>query len=446
MSSVATNLVATMTNVNFSALKTTEPNPGSPTHDFSNVLKKVNSSDAGREMKHSGQTVGQSDSHSNKPVETIAKGADQAKDVSGLSEKVDDVTDNVESTITEMKGKTEEDSATAEAVLLEETLAMISELLGITTEALDAALEAVEWDILDLSDPMKLTSVIQQVFEMSSTAEILVDEQATAAFMEISKIIEGLEKQPQTEVSAVSEQQLPVLNGHNTNQVLDQEKSDNLGKDNAQVKVDGLGSDQESLLNVVNLRSHDSGKQETGAGPQEQTFGDFITNQLSKINEASVEMKTETDMQQVMVKEVINQIVTKAAVILQSDKTSMTMQLNPEHLGKVAVSVTAEQGVIKGQFVAENLQVKEMLEASMVQLKAQLEEQGIKVDKIEVALGSTNEFYEQQQDQRKQQEADKPTRGRLGRISRMLATDKPEEENSISHMMVNDESTVDYSA
>lgn len=64
------------------------------------------------------------------------------------------------------------------------------------------------------------------------------------------------------------------------------------------------------------------------------------------------------------------------------------MQLHPASLGTVHVQIAAKDGVITAQFAAQNETVKTVLETQMIQLKEQFEEQGIKVEAVEVTVAN----------------------------------------------------------
>ena len=68
--------------------------------------------------------------------------------------------------------------------------------------------------------------------------------------------------------------------------------------------------------------------------------------------------------------------------------TQMEMELHPASLGNVRVQVAAKDGVITANFTTENESVKAALETQVVTLKNQLEEQGIKVEAVEVTVSS----------------------------------------------------------
>jgi flagellar hook-length control protein FliK len=182
------------------------------------------------------------------------------------------------------------------------------------------------------------------------------------------------------------------------------------------------------------------------------TFSDLLGQNITLTKEVVVQNEVKQVLyQQISTKEVIDQIVTKAVVKLTPDKTSMQLQLNPGHLGKVSVSVTSEQGLVKSQFVAENQVVKEMLEANMIQLKEQLEEQGIKVDKIEVTVGDTNQYFNQkdQQEQQSKHASRKSSRSRVGSVASISEVDEIEAVTNQPQSVLDsgiDIHTVEYSA
>lgn len=95
------------------------------------------------------------------------------------------------------------------------------------------------------------------------------------------------------------------------------------------------------------------------------------------------------------VKQIISQIVTQIKVTVTNDTQSIQMQLNPENLGRVHMTLTAKNGVMTAQFIVENETVKEAVESQMKLLIEHLNDQGLKVENLEV---TTREFGFEQQD------------------------------------------------
>ena len=89
-----------------------------------------------------------------------------------------------------------------------------------------------------------------------------------------------------------------------------------------------------------------------------------------------------------VMKQVMDNIAMNARVIIGDDKSEMVMSLKPDSLGKLSLKVVSENGIINAEFIAENQQVKEILESNMQMLKDSLERQGIPLEGFSVSVGS----------------------------------------------------------
>lgn len=92
---------------------------------------------------------------------------------------------------------------------------------------------------------------------------------------------------------------------------------------------------------------------------------------------------------------VLTQVVEKAEMVVREDKSEMVMQLKPESLGKITLKVIHERGEVVARFVAENEQVKAILESNLQLLKDSLQKSGVAVQSLEVSVGQQGQ--EQQQ-------------------------------------------------
>lgn len=91
--------------------------------------------------------------------------------------------------------------------------------------------------------------------------------------------------------------------------------------------------------------------------------------------------------------DVISQIVTQARVINTENLSSVEMQLNPANLGRMILHVVSEDGHITAKLIAQNETVKEALQTQLAELRVNLNQQGVKVDAVEVTV-SSHEFEE----------------------------------------------------
>ncbi|MBR1700975.1 MAG: flagellar hook-length control protein FliK [Lachnospiraceae bacterium] len=159
---------------------------------------------------------------------------------------------------------------------------------------------------------------------------------------------------------------------------------------------------------------------------------------------------SEVDTQDIM-----RQIMDYMRVQIRLDETSMEMQLHPASLGTLQIQVEAKGGVLTANFITQNEAVKAALESQMVQLQENLEQQGLKVEEIEVTV-ATHQF-EQNLDQQgrdgeqsgEAQEARRPRvrRLHLGGPDEMIPPEEMTEEDRITaEMMAANGGTVDYTA
>ncbi len=91
---------------------------------------------------------------------------------------------------------------------------------------------------------------------------------------------------------------------------------------------------------------------------------------------------------------VMQQIVDQAKLIRSGENTEMVIQLNPKHLGELTLRVSVStNGAVNASFHTDNPTVRGLIESSMVQLKQELQAQGIKVNNVEVYSGLSQDFF-----------------------------------------------------
>lgn len=130
--------------------------------------------------------------------------------------------------------------------------------------------------------------------------------------------------------------------------------------------------------------------------------------------------------------EIINQVVEKARVILDGEKSEMIMELKPDSLGKLFLKVVTEHGMVTAKFIAESQQVKQILEANMQILKDSLEKQGMSIQGFSVSVGQDSSGgFESSKDRDMNKNPDVGRTGyNFGRIS--ITPDMPEIQQNIN--------------
>ena len=111
-----------------------------------------------------------------------------------------------------------------------------------------------------------------------------------------------------------------------------------------------------------------------------QTLSSIDGTQASQSAQAAQQPQTDYDVPQ--------QIVDQARLIQRGQDTEMVIHLKPEHLGDLTLRVSVGvDGAVNASFHSNNAEVRTIIENTLVQLKQDLNDQGIKVDNVGVYAG-----------------------------------------------------------
>ena len=148
--------------------------------------------------------------------------------------------------------------------------------------------------------------------------------------------------------------------------------------------------------------------------------------------------------------EVVRQVVDAVKVIQKESLQSIEVQLNPENLGKLHITVSARNGVLTAEIATQNEQVKRAVESQMSMLKENLESQGIKVDAVEITVQShAFEGGQNLQGNNSQQEkAGKEGKRHLdlSSLDELSDDELSEDEAAAKNAVMNENSSVEYTA
>ena len=188
---------------------------------------------------------------------------------------------------------------------------------------------------------------------------------------QLANLTDGLEV---VESEGQLQQNMPVMNGQQsmTNGQGQQQGSQLQGEASFDVVVpsqqDGKNVENDSVANQ-------------GLSFQQNLDNQIGANQKVEGNAAQTNQARETY-------NVPQQIVEQAKLLQRGTDSQMIIKLNPEHLGQLSLKVSVNgNGGVTATFHTDNAQVRAILETTMTQLRQQLDEQGIKVDNVEVHTG-----------------------------------------------------------
>ncbi len=388
----------------------------------------------------------------------------------------------------------------------------VKELLGVDDAQLEAAMKELGLTYQDLMDPVNLANLVMNLTGEEDQLGLLMN----ADFQELMQNVEVLSKnllqelgmtpQEVAEVFAQLEQNAAQITEEVPQQmqevtdtqadVLKVQQTDDVQITEQKSQVTGLTETNaaatesvESDGNVQNVKepvsqevrvendqtaSQQEGQQEEAPENSMTTEDDASLLQQNDTTEKSI--FTEHTFQQTVqtirtdnitaapttavpqnvvfnTLDVIRQVSEFTRVMYQGDTTSMEMQLNPENLGKIYVQVTAKEGVVTAHLAVQNEIVKEALENQTIQLRENMNQQGIKVEAVEVTIAS-HEFernLEQNQqgsaqDEQREQASKSPRRNismnQLDELSGLMS----EEEMLVAKIMRDNGNSVDFTA
>ena len=300
----------------------------------------------------------------------------------------------------------------------------VRDILGVDDETLANAMTALGFSALDLLDTSNLAKLVLTINGSSEFTDLLTDENMMNQLNSLIDVVEninweeltGMSKEDFATALANSMQQsdiedenlMTTVSDGETFSVIQEDASD--GQVNVQTDVSDNITDAKQDVTVVVEKNQSeaepgSAQTDSDAGKNmseeiaESTLSDddavssrqtnvqnnFIQNmeQAAASVEQTQSARPDTVRMQQMV-DIVNQVVEKIKVSLGTESTSMEMQLNPEHLGKVLLNVSSKNGMMTAVFSVQSEEAKAALESQMFTLRENLELRELKVDAVEV--------------------------------------------------------------
>lgn len=324
--------------------------------------------------KSSSQDVNAADAGSNNKAQSV-NGADKNE----LNDKVNEAVQDVKDAIKDELDVSDEDIAKA------------MEVLGMTA-----------------TDLLSVVKVTELVGELTGTDAItlITDDDMLSRLTSVLDVVNAAQ-QDIADMSGVNVEDVSdVIATANTEADVNKDVTDNVVSNNQPAAI------EESLSDMLakKITTDGSAKQQNNAGEQNhntETYGSVADNMIQSMSDSFADIITE-DTAYVSEADIVNQVIDQIKLTSGKELTSIEVMLNPERLGSVHVTVSAKNGILTAQIAAQNEQVKTALENQMTTLRENFENQGIKVDAVEITV-MTHQFeagqnFGQNESERKQSE------------------------------------------
>ncbi len=291
--------------------------------------------------------------------------------------------------------------------IAEKVTTLLQNVFGLSKEDVEDLLEQLGITPMDLivdvtgaqqlqatGNTSNINALILEMHGVEDSSAMLVSDELTSDWTQITQGISEILEQ----VSEVPQNSQDMQNFlQNLTDVIKENKNvpeEYEGKENSEsdMVVTSVVSDQNTAVTVE--VSNESGQSDafaqdsqTGSQPAaeaENSLPAFV-DRLTQAFEPGTE---NAEIRQVSMQEIVDQVVNHIRIRVLPQTTSMELQLNPESLGRVHLSVSSNQGVATATLTVQNEMAKEALESQLVVLRENLESQGLKVESVEVNVSN----------------------------------------------------------
>jgi len=382
------------------------------------------------------------------------------KDVKEQAKEIlsgDSKTKDVPKTQSEEPVEVSVEEAEAVATLLAQVKQVICETLDITEEQLTNAMEELGLKDSDLLNRDSLQQIFLNLNQAEPT-EFLTNEELFAEFGELMQAVEQTvaesEMNPE-DVQAImeaTEEATDVAPDRMDNTVKTDETTEETAEDEIEeAPADTVATKASETASETKTETGNDGTErreatakrdgdkitvsnETDANVKNLFVDALAKNAVTETGEASLAAAAQ-------VREIANQIMEHIKITISPEMTNMELQLNPEHLGRVNLTITEKEGMMTAQFTTQSEVAKEAIESQMTALRESLQNQGIKVEAIEVTVSEFGFERDRQSGQNGNGEPEK--RRKSGNFT---VEDTEETAPKMADYLNVTDSSVDYSA
>lgn len=304
----------------------------------------------------------------------------------------------------------------------EELVSKVANELGVSEEAVTDAMETLGLTMVDLLNPDNMTQLLLTI-KGTDMLSLMTDEGLYNSLQNLLGMVEQQLEQLKEELGISQEELSAFLQKENvkvetigqTMDVLKEQLEQQDGQDDytvtverngevmkVSVEVDGNSKTENAEITsqkvnvpeekIAETDTKEDGSKNDASAKGNQTQTNMLLEQL--LNRENTVAKADDSFQNAMTgsvvdtQDIMNQIMNYMKIQVKTDMTQMQIQLHPASLGTVNVNITSKEGVITAQFLTQNDAVKAVIESQIVQLRTNFEEQGIKVEAVEVTVES----------------------------------------------------------
>lgn len=362
----------------------------------------------------------------------------------------------------------EEQFEDAMAVL--ETAAMelvqqIADTFGVSEQEIQSTMEELGMEVTDVLHSGKLGELFLKVSGAEDSYALVTNEELFDNYKALMEQLQGVIKEAGEELNLEEGQLKGLLERI-------QEQPEITSADETMPEVWPEGSKQDTGRDVRNMDEVQTVAENETVMPEEKTApeadsgsnggerghsadkGETANLFLQNLKSQQFQPEVQQTMQSTSpwdadTQNIMRQIMDYMKLQVKPDVSDVEMQLHPQSLGTLQIHVASKGGVLTANFVTQNETVKAALESQMVQLQESFEEQGIKVNAIEVTV-QTHEFERNQEQGRgdgRNQEPTRKSRVRRINLNDLTISEEMEQEDALAaDMMAAGGNTVDYTA
>lgn len=387
---------------------------------FASVMEQKTSG-YGNQQLTSGNPVGK------EPAATTTQPAAVADSTKKLNVKENSPTQKVE----ELQNQLEDTKDAFETGVKE----ILKDELGVSDEQVEDAMSILGLQWMDLLNPASLSQLVTQLTETEDACSLLMSEEFTNIMQNTDALVQNLSEtlgiskdewvalQNQlAELTADFNETVDMADGgvqemapqtdatitsQDTTVMADTVQMTHTTEETQNVQLEEEAEDAAPVIqvNASEDAQTENNVSENASGEMDEPAAQSQKTKESSVNEHAQNMEFQVRAEQLAaapeevnkvasrttidVQDIMNQITEFAKVNLSPENSSIEMQLNPENLGKVYLHIAAtKEGNITAELAVSSETVKTALEAQIADLRTSLNQQGIKVDAVEVTIAS----------------------------------------------------------